>query len=172
MFKMAKFRICRCVTCACVLVMCRHSAGIFVLNVFHFVYKTLHAMASKKSCVQVHVCACLDAESLPSTVALSSAVLAQRYPLNGCSTVYMLVTCSRDLLAVATLRIIASNGKEQPAVAALFVHEDSHRAMGGLTCCVPGWYNHTRDKGFGFYVFPKERRLRETWIQRINRWYW
>lgn len=29
-----------------------------------------------------------------------------------------------DLLAVATLRTIASNGKEQPAVPALFVHED------------------------------------------------
>ncbi|XP_037560410.2 uncharacterized protein LOC119458352 [Dermacentor silvarum] len=46
----------------------------------------------------------------------------------------------------------------------------SYRAMGGFTCCVPGCYNNsTRDKGFGFYVFPKERKLRETWIQRINR---
>ncbi|KAH8041693.1 hypothetical protein HPB51_017495 [Rhipicephalus microplus] len=42
--------------------------------------------------------------------------------------------------------------------------------MGGFTCCVPGCYNNsTRDKGLGFYVFPKEQKLRETWIQRINR---
>ncbi|KAL3190089.1 hypothetical protein MRX96_020411 [Rhipicephalus microplus] len=42
--------------------------------------------------------------------------------------------------------------------------------MGGFTCCVPGRYNNsTRDKGLGFYVFPKEQKLRETWIQRINR---
>ncbi|KAL3192783.1 hypothetical protein MRX96_058724 [Rhipicephalus microplus] len=42
--------------------------------------------------------------------------------------------------------------------------------MGGFTCGVPGCYNNsTRDKGLGFYVFPKEQKLRETWIQRINR---
>ncbi|KAH8020791.1 hypothetical protein HPB51_003780 [Rhipicephalus microplus] len=42
--------------------------------------------------------------------------------------------------------------------------------MGGFTCCVPGCYNNsTSDKGLGFYVFPKEQKLRETWIQRINR---
>ncbi|KAH8031574.1 hypothetical protein HPB51_019195 [Rhipicephalus microplus] len=42
--------------------------------------------------------------------------------------------------------------------------------MGGFTCCVPGCYNNsTRDKGLGFYVFPKEQQLRETWIQRCNR---
>ncbi|KAH7932026.1 hypothetical protein HPB51_029574 [Rhipicephalus microplus] len=42
--------------------------------------------------------------------------------------------------------------------------------MGGFTCCVPGCYNNsTRDKGLGFYVFSKEQKLRETWIQRINR---
>ncbi|XP_049268972.1 uncharacterized protein LOC125757424 [Rhipicephalus sanguineus] len=29
--------------------------------------------------------------------------------------------------------------------------------------------HNTRDKSFGFYVLPKERKLRETWIQRINR---
>ncbi|KAL3241506.1 hypothetical protein MRX96_047845 [Rhipicephalus microplus] len=41
---------------------------------------------------------------------------------------------------------------------------------GGFTCCVPGCYNNsTRDKGLGFYVFPKEQKLRETWIQHINR---
>ncbi|XP_049512680.1 uncharacterized protein LOC125940505 [Dermacentor silvarum] len=155
MFKMAKFRICRCVTCACVLAMCRHSAGIFVLNVFHFVYKTLHAMASKKWCVQVHVCACLDTESLPSTVALSSAVLAQRYPLNGCSTVYVLVTCSRDLLAVATLRTIASNGKEQPAVPALFVHEDDERVP--LTPCVVYSGHNLEQAEFLHLCVDKER---------------
>ncbi|KAH8037954.1 hypothetical protein HPB51_019306 [Rhipicephalus microplus] len=42
--------------------------------------------------------------------------------------------------------------------------------MGGFSCCVPGCYNNsTRDKDLGFYVFPKEQKLRETWIQRINR---
>lgn len=41
--------------------------------------------------------------------------------------VYALVICSRDLLAVATMRIIASNLKEQTAVPALFVHEDDER---------------------------------------------
>ncbi|XP_077520323.1 uncharacterized protein LOC144130217 [Amblyomma americanum] len=42
--------------------------------------------------------------------------------------------------------------------------------MGGFTCCVPGCYNNSaRDKGPGFYVFPKDHKLRQTWLQRINR---
>ncbi|KAL3186660.1 hypothetical protein MRX96_026817 [Rhipicephalus microplus] len=46
----------------------------------------------------------------------------------------------------------------------------SRLTIGGFTCCVPGCYNNsTRAKGLGFYVFPKEQKLRETWIQRINR---
>ncbi|XP_040357100.2 THAP domain-containing protein 11-like [Ixodes scapularis] len=42
--------------------------------------------------------------------------------------------------------------------------------MGGFTCCVPGCNNNsTRQKGIGFYVFPKEKSLRETWLRGLNR---
>ncbi|CAN8018122.1 unnamed protein product [Ixodes persulcatus] len=42
--------------------------------------------------------------------------------------------------------------------------------MGGFTCCVPGCYNNsTRQKGLGFFVFPKENSFRQEWIRRIDR---
>ncbi|XP_077550799.1 THAP domain-containing protein 11-like [Haemaphysalis longicornis] len=42
--------------------------------------------------------------------------------------------------------------------------------MVGFTCCVPGCYNNSvKHKGIRFHVFPKDPKLREEWVQMINR---
>ncbi|XP_030622611.1 THAP domain-containing protein 11-like [Chanos chanos] len=42
--------------------------------------------------------------------------------------------------------------------------------MPGFTCCVPGCYNNSqRDKDKRFYIFPKDKTLRETWLKNISR---
>ncbi|XP_077536914.1 uncharacterized protein LOC144149245 [Haemaphysalis longicornis] len=41
--------------------------------------------------------------------------------------------------------------------------------MFGFTCCMPGCYNSVKHKGIGFYVFPKDPKLRDEWVQKINR---
>lgn len=40
--------------------------------------------------------------------------------------------------------------------------------MGGYTCCVPGCKsNNKKDRHLSYYVFPKDPKLREIWIENI-----
>lgn len=40
--------------------------------------------------------------------------------------------------------------------------------MVGFTCCVPGCQNNNKkDRHISFYVFPKDPKLREIWIENI-----
>jgi len=44
------------------------------------------------------------------------------------------------------------------------------RVIGGFTCCVPGSFsNSKRDTNISFYAFPKEKKLRRRWLQKISR---
>ena len=41
---------------------------------------------------------------------------------------------------------------------------------GGFTCCVPGCFNNDkRNRGVSFYKFPKDKKLKKIWLQRISR---
>ena len=41
---------------------------------------------------------------------------------------------------------------------------------GGFTCCVPGCFNNDkRNRGVSFYKFPKDKKLKKTWLQKISR---
>ena len=44
------------------------------------------------------------------------------------------------------------------------------RSGGLFTCCVPGCFtNSKRDTHLSFYVFPKEKNLRRSWLHSISR---
>ncbi len=46
----------------------------------------------------------------------------------------------------------------------------SKSLRGGYTCCVPGCYNNTKkNKEFSFHKFPKDKVLKEKWINAIKR---
>ena len=41
---------------------------------------------------------------------------------------------------------------------------------GGFTCCVPGCFNNDkRNRGVSFYKFPKDKKLKKIWLQKISR---
>ena len=41
---------------------------------------------------------------------------------------------------------------------------------GGYTCCVPGCFNNTKkDRELSFHKFPREKVLRNVWINAIKR---
>ena len=43
---------------------------------------------------------------------------------------------------------------------------------GGFTSCLPGCFNNDkRNRGVSFYKFPKDKKLKKIWLQRISRRY-